>query len=137
MSGPSHALLEHTGETRLLVRGPTAAAVFEEAARGLGALERAGAEATGRRLEGSARLAAPDQAALLVDWLNELLYWSETRRAVPDAATVRLLGASALEASWSGPELAAPPALVKAATHHRLRFEPSPAGWEAEVVLDV
>jgi SHS2 domain-containing protein len=33
---------------------------------------------------------------------------------------------------WEG----APPHLVRAATFHRLSFEPAGAGWRARVVLD-
>jgi SHS2 domain-containing protein len=90
-----------------------------------------------------------DLPALLVDWLNELIYWCETERAVPEQVTVGLgdgdpprcrpadVPPCRLAAQVHGPRLAHRPALVKAATHHGVRLEQTPQGWEAEVVLDV
>jgi SHS2 domain-containing protein len=154
---PSHQFLEHTGETRLLVRGGSLAEVFEEAARALGQLERESLQPTGEAAAGRVQLESPDLPALLVDWLNELIYWCEAERAVPDQVAVRL-GDGALpssrpadqppcrpadsppcrlDAQVHGRRLSHRPALVKAATHHGLRLEQTAHGWEAEVVLDV
>src|SRR5690606_6053724 len=75
---------EHTGEARLGVEAPTLAALFEQAARGLADLMGAG----GAQLEGGTErieLEAPDRDALLVQFLNELIFFAETRQCVyPD-----------------------------------------------------
>lgn len=140
----SHAFLEHTGETRMLVQAASLEELFAESARGLGKLEREDIATLGDPAVGTFRVSAPDLAALMVDWLNELVYWCETETAVPEVVTVRMDGFGGqrdsprrLDATVSGARLAHRPALVKAATHHGLRCEPTAGGWEAEVVLDV
>lgn len=133
-----YQFLEHTGETRLLVTAASLAEVFEEAARALGELERESLEPTGEMVTGTMRVESPDLPALLVDWLNELIYWCEAERAVPGQVAVTLDPTSKTAvAQVHGRRLSHRPALVKAATHHGLRLEQTAHGWEAEVVLDV
>jgi SHS2 domain-containing protein len=134
---PSHHFLEHTGETRLLVRGRTLEEVFAEAALAFGDLERESLHPTAETAYGIVQVESGDLPALLVDWLNELIYWCETERAVPAQVSPTFPSPGRLEARVSGPRLAHRPALVKAATHHGLRLEHAGDGWEAEVVLDV
>jgi SHS2 domain-containing protein len=133
----SHTLLDHTGEVILRLEGATEAEVLAEAALGLGELEREGLPATGERTEVDIAVEAADRPGLLVNWLNEIIYRCETASWVPDAVRVLDLSATGARATLAGPRLAMPPALVKAATHHRLRFEPTASGWEGEVLLDV
>ncbi len=148
-----YQFLEHTGETRLLVRAASLTEVFEEAARALGELERESLEPTGELAAGTVQVESRDLPALLVDWLNELIYWCEAERAVPEQVAVTInaspqpaalppgrpadLPPCRLAAQVHGPRLSHRPALVKAATHHGLRLEQTAGGWEAEVVLDV
>ena len=133
----SHEFLGHTGETVLQVRADALNQLFAEAAGALGELEREGIPLTEETTSRSVSHAAQDLPSLLVDWLNELIYLSETEAAVPVAATVRVTEPAMLEAEVVLARLERRPALVKAATHHRLRLERDRAGWVAEVTLDV
>ena len=133
----SYEFLDHTGEMVLLVRAPGLDQLFAEAARALGELEREGVPETGQTVSCRVTLNAGDLPTLLIDWLNELIYLSETEAAVPVRATVHLAEPARLNAEVELTRLERRPALVKAATHHRLRLEQGPAGWVAEVTLDV
>jgi SHS2 domain-containing protein len=85
-------------------------------------------------------VSAGDPGALLVDWLNDVLWLREVRGALVAGVTVERVGEGSaagsvtLAAGGAGPD----GTFVKAVTYHRLRVEPDPAGgWLAEVYLDV
>ena len=131
------AASEHVGELELELFAPSAAGVFEQAARLLAAEEAPEADlaaAGGEPLE--LALEAPDLAALLVDWVNELVYLTETTgRAYPEAR-VHELSETALRASLLGIEVPLRHA-VKAATLHGAEVRETPAGWQGRLLVDV
>lgn len=133
----SHEFLDHTGETVLRVRADSLPDLFAEAAVALGDVERAGITPLGQAIGKRLTLTGPDLPSLLVDWLNELVFLSETERAVPCSATVEIEDGHRLTAEIGLNRIARRPALVKAATHHGLRLERQQGGWVAEVTLDV
>ena len=87
------------------------------------------------------RLTAIDLEALLVDWLNHLLYLFDMDGFLGRDFQVESLTAERLEARVIGesfdpdrhPELTG----VKAATYHQLSIVPVEDGWQATVVLDL
>jgi SHS2 domain-containing protein len=127
----------HGGEVGLRVRGATVGEVLREAALGLSGLLLPAGAGDAPEASRDIHLTAPDRGTLLVDWLNELLFLADRTRWVP--ARLEIHGASDrhVDATARGPVLPQSPALVKAATWHGLRFEPTDGGYEAEVLLDV
>lgn len=134
---PSFAFLPHVGEVTLRLRGATVAEILEQAALGLSQLALSGRPPPGPELVHSIVLDAPDRGALLVDWLNELLFLAERNRWIPSRIEVHEATDTHLRATAHGTVLERAPSLVKAATWHRLRFEPFNGGFQAEVLLDV
>lgn len=126
--------VEHTGEAELEIEAPSEEAVFADALTALGELlgEQPGGEAARHEVE----LAASDRAALLADWLSELVYLAETDAFVPERVAELELADTSLRAAVEG-RRANPPHLVKAVTYHRLELRPDGEGWRARVVLDV
>lgn len=136
MNRPSHTFEDHTGDVRLRVESPTLAGLFEEAALALSELmleEPAGA----LDAEEKVVLRAPDVVALLVDWLNELVFLSETRKLVYTEARVSRVSDTELEATVRGLSPAAIRTAVKAATLHGATVEKSLHGYTTTIVLDV
>ena len=129
-----------TADTGIHAWGPTLAAVFREAARGLWSLmvEDGAVEC---RDWVAVSVNAGDREALLVAWLNEQLYLHEARAFVAREWRIRSLGETALEAEVGGEgvDLSRHVVLghVKAATYHGLAVSPTDAGWEARVIVDV
>lgn len=134
---PSYEYLPHSGELRLRLHGTTLAEVLEQGGLALGNLLTQGRSPSGVERVQEIVLDAPDRAALLLDWLNELLYLAERDHWVPDRIEFPEATDRHLHATVHGPVLDEAPALVKAATWHGLRFDQQDGGYEAEVLLDV
>ncbi len=137
MSASSHEFFDHTSEIGLRIRAPSFAAIIGEATRGLAELQLGGQPAP---LDGSWRgmdVESTDREALLVDWLNELIFYAETERWVAVEVDVETAGDTKVAARVRGIPVAEAPALVKAVTHHRLSVRQESGGLVAEVVLDV
>jgi SHS2 domain-containing protein len=81
-------------------------------------------------------VAAPDRAALLAAFLEELVYLLETDDLVPERAERLELAGTRLTATVRGYR-GNPRHLVKAVTYHELKFAPADGGFAATVVLDV
>jgi SHS2 domain-containing protein len=131
-------LLEHTADIGVRARGATLEEVFEQATLGLaevlGALRPGAGEAVG------VAVTAGDPGALLVDWLNEVL-WLHEVRGHAGVAAVRVERVAGDRAdgtvSFSSTDRPAEGTFVKAVTYHRLRVGRDAGGWLAEVYLDV
>lgn len=134
---PSHRFLPHTGEVHLQVEAGSLADLLAEAGRALAALELRhlthGPPGAWHELE----VRSTDRAALLVDWLNELIYLAEASWEVATEFDVREALDTVVRAAVRGVRVEQPPALVKAATLHRARVDPVRGGVQAEVILDV
>lgn len=133
-STPSHAFEDHTGELRIRLRAHSLAELFEEAARALGEVM---GESEGATESERVSLEARDREALLVDWLNELIFRAEIGKKVITGARVEQIDGRALSAEvWARPAKTAR-TFVKAATFHGLRVDEGPGGVTATVLLDI
>ncbi len=135
--GTWHHVLDHTSELMFRVRAPTWAELIAEAGRALGEAllrEPSGAPSTVWR---AVEVTAADRAALLVDWLNELLYRAEAEWWIPTEFAVDAASSTVIRARARGVAVTAPPAAVKAATLHGVKVVEVPGGLEASVILDV
>lgn len=136
---PGYELLEHTSEIELKLRAPTWAALLDQAGAALTARLWAGTDpvprtgGTWQRVD----LHAGDRAALLVDWLNELLYHAEAEWWLPVEFVIEEASDHTLHARVRGVPVAAAPATVKAATLYGAHVTHDAAGLEATVVLDI
>lgn len=130
----SYRWVEHTGELELEIESATEAEVFGDALSALAEL--VGDDRHGGRLSRQIRLAEPERAALLVAWLDELVFLAETESLVPAAVERIELSDGGLVATVSC-DRGSPRPLVKGATYHRLAFESTGSGFRATVVLDV
>ena len=135
-------ILEHTSEIGILARGETPAEAFGQAARGMFSIM-VHLEAVEERRVRRVEVVAPDIEALLVTWLNELIYLFEVEGWVFSRTHIQEINSTALKALCYGEKLdldrhrfhIAP----KAATYHMLEVveEPEERTWRARVVLDI
>lgn len=131
---------EHTADIGLIARGRTLAEVFEHAADGLVDLS---VDPEGLRddIRTQVTLSAGDREALLVAWLNELLYLLDTQRFLPRRSQITQLDDTHLAADLVGgtvdPRRHAVRRMIKAATYHALSLRRVNDLWEARIILDL
>ena len=132
-------ILEHTADVGLQARASTREEVYEALGEGLATLQEAWFPNQGT--ERPVRVEAPDPEALLVSWLDELLYLHETEDTVfaglaVDRVDDTSLSARVRMAPRGDRELEG--VGVKAATYHRVEVARQPdGGWTGRVYLDV
>ena len=133
----SHELLPHTSEVLVRLRASSLGELLVEAARALVEVE--ACEGESRPAPGwvEVEVTAGDREALLVHWLNELLFRLEHDRLLPEEIRITEVSDLQVRARIRGRRLARPPALVKAATLHGLEVRDEKGGLAAQVILDV
>jgi SHS2 domain-containing protein len=137
---PPFELLDHPADIGFRVRAATREELFANAAFAL-------LSVCGDPLAAEAREQYPmavesgDLEGLMVDWLNEVLYFYDGRRIAFREVRVGRLEDSRIEAIGHGeprdPERHRSKLIVKAVTWHQLRVAPEAGGWVAEVYVDI
>ena len=135
-----YRLISHTADLGIEVRGKDLADLFIQAAWSFFDLM-----VDARRIEAKEEriitVEAPDQEALLVAWLGELLYIFETGHLVLGRFQVQSLTPQALKASAWGEGYDPKKHLfklgIKAVTFHQLRIWEERGGWRARVIFDL
>ncbi|HEY3356310.1 MAG TPA: archease [Polyangia bacterium] len=137
MSAASHEFLEHVGELELRIEAPSREELFAEAARALGSEILRGAPGSPDEAAMLVTLQAADPAALLVEFLNEIVYRADAEGRVLTRFEFDRLTATEVRARGRGVRLrAASP--VKAATYHGAMVAPAAGGgFVARVILDI
>ncbi len=132
-----HTFEDHVGELAVRIEAPTLPRLFEEAGRALS--EAMGGDTGGSPAdhEEKTTVAASDREALLVEWLNELVYRAEVSRVLPREFRIERLSEHDLDAVVRGVRVERLRNPVKAATFHGLSIAESPEGFRATIVLDV
>jgi len=132
-----HRWVDHTAEVQLQVGAESLAGLAAEAGRALGLFLLRGAAGEPAGEARTIEILSVDREALLVDWLNEILFLAEVERWVAVDFDIAEISAEQLKASARGVPVDEPPALVKAATFHGLAVEEGDGGFQAEVIFDV
>ena len=132
--------LPHTADLAWRLWGASLPELFENAGRALSATL-TDRRYLRRRATREVSLAAGDREALLVDWLNHLLYLFDLDGFLGRDFQVVSLTDERLEARVTGehfdPDRHPERTGVKAATFHQLSIAPAGDGWQATVVLDL
>jgi SHS2 domain-containing protein len=133
-------LLDHPADTGFRAHGASLPELFANCAHALVflILDPSNIQATDQFLlsaEGS------DYESLMVNWLNEVLYYTDSRRIAFGAFDISKLDETRIECLAAGeprdPDWHPPKVVVKAVTYHQLKIFPTADGWTAEVYVDV
>jgi SHS2 domain-containing protein len=127
--------IEHTADWELEVWAPSLVELLERAA--LGMYELAGVKiAAGERISREFKLENNEPEMLLVDFLNELLFYIEAERLAFDHFQLQIRG-DEMECKAEGSIIDSMDKEIKAATFHNLEVNRSERGLVANIVFDV
>jgi SHS2 domain-containing protein len=130
----------HTADAAFKLWGESVADIFIQGAQALYSLMTDRRRLQNRKMV-VVEIAAPDQEALLVDWLNHLLYLNDTKSFFAKQIEILELSPRRLQARLAGEELDAERHIlktgVKAATYHNLAISRHQDGWEARIIFDL
>lgn len=136
----SYKVLEHTADVGIIAYGKDLNQVFVNAARGFLSLvvnPRSVRESVTKELV----IEAEDEPALMVAWLNELIYLLEVERLLFKGFEILSLTPTRLRARGFGerfdPQRHALKRYIKAATYHMLEVGKGRKGFRARVIFDI
>ena len=133
-------VLDHPADIGFRAHADTLPALFAACAEALVSLILdASAAAPAEQISISAD--AADRESLLVNWLNEVLYFVDSRRLVFQRFEIAKWADTHIEATAFGerrdPQKHPSKLIVKAVTYHQLAIRQSADGWSADVYVDV
>jgi len=137
---PKSRQMPHTADVAYRIRGDSLADIYINAAAAMMATitDRRRLKPRETRL---IEVEAPDREALLVSWLNYLLYLYDVDGFLGRLFEIVELRDERLRATARGeifdPERHEAKTAVKAATYHHLEITPRNHGWQATVILDL
>jgi SHS2 domain-containing protein len=126
-----------TAEIAFELRAPTLASLLVEAGHRLASVERRGKAPAESGEWREITVEAPDREALLVAWLNELIYLVDAEQWLPNGFEPMEVAPTRCRMRVRGRHEPALTGQVKAATHHALAIRDLTDGMAARVVLDV
>lgn len=131
----SYEEIDHTADWAFRVTAPTLPELFTNAAYAIFALEGAlDVQSTTTR---EVRVEGIDRQALLVKWLNELLFLQETKRETYQNFVLTHFTETELQATIHGAPSQPTTKFIKAVTFHNLDIVQTEMGWETTIVVDV
>jgi SHS2 domain-containing protein len=136
----AYRTFNHTADIGLQAYGSDLPEAFTSAARGMFSiitdLRRVGC---GTRQE--VEVTASDQEALLVEWLNELLFRFDSEQMLFKQFIIKEFTDTKLKAVCCGEKADRRRHLlkcgIKAATYHMLKIGPGKAGYRIKIILDI
>ena len=132
-----HKVLGHTADVRLWVEADSLIELFEVALEGMAGLikDSRDEKQPSRNVKESIDINAPDQTALLIDFLSEALTLSHNRKAVFDAVEIEKLTEQNLKGTISGYQSDGFDEDIKAVTYHEAEIRKNENG-SFETVID-
>ncbi len=133
-------LLEHTSDIGVLARGATRDEALIGASMGLGSIL-VDSSAFRPIEERFFRASGSDEAAQIVNWLNEIIFFFDTEGMVFVEFDIDSWQAGTISGPARGERLDVSRhefrTAVKAATFHQFESHPTADGWEIRVFVDV
>jgi SHS2 domain-containing protein len=133
-------VIAHTADIGIMAYGADLKQAFANTARGLFSLITE-LDTVAVKEHCNVQVTAPDREALLVNWLNELIYLFEAKEMLFNRFDITRLIDTELTATGYGEKIdLAKHTLkiqVKATTYHMLKIEQNEEGWKARVIFDV
>jgi len=129
-------ILEHTADLKIRAFGKNKKELFLNMLKAMTSILSA---ETDRRKEKvrPVKVKSIDLAALLVDFLNEVLYLTQVHREIYTDLKFKKLTDQEIEGEIIGQTIDKFNEDIKAATHHNLEIREKTEGWQATVLFDI
>jgi SHS2 domain-containing protein len=135
-----YEVFDHTADIGLHVYGPTLPELFINAACGMESLMVA-PEQIAARVSREVSTEGHDLVALLVSWLNELIFLFDTEYLLLNSFKIHDFTGTSLRATVSGEPYDAArhdlSSAIKAVTWHEASVESGPEGYRARIIFDI
>lgn len=136
----SFEILEHPADMGFRTRGNSLPELFANCGHALVAIILDASDVREREAVAVAATGG-DRESLVVNWLNELLYYVDGKRWAPARFEIARLDETSIECTAWGeprdPQRHPAKLVVKAVTYHQLTVKKTNDGWVAEVYLDI
>lgn len=130
-------ILEHKADLKIRVKGKTLSELFNNAAFALAVSQKGDENFSNEKIQKEIKIKASDANTLLVDFLNELLYLSDTEELVFPEIEFKKINEKGLEAVASGYKYDNLKIEIKAATFHGLEIKKEKEKFSAEIIFDI
>lgn len=131
-------ILEHKADLKIKVFGKTKEELFQNALLGMEESMKVEITDKGGAAERVLRVKSSDFQALLVDFLNEVLYLNQMNKEIYKNAEFKKLSDTELEIQLNGQKIEKFGEDIKAATYHNLDIHQKKDGsWEATILFDI
>ncbi len=133
-------ILDHTADIGIIAYGKDISEVFINAAKGFLSLVIDPKEVSNKETH-DIEVTATDREALLLNWLNELIYLLGAKEVLLKDFQVIEITDIKLKVQASGEKIKKNKhhfmREVKATTYHKLKIEQTAEGWRAQVIFDI
>jgi SHS2 domain-containing protein len=133
-------IIEHTADIGIIAYGTDVKELFSNAALALFSLI-TDHESVEEKSHVDLRVSGEDRDSLLVEWLNELIYFFDVKHILLNRFDIKSLTHDELEATCYGEQFDPMKHKIrlgpKAATYHSLRLDKNDAGYRAQIILDI
>ncbi|OGZ36908.1 MAG: hypothetical protein A3D38_02330 [Candidatus Portnoybacteria bacterium RIFCSPHIGHO2_02_FULL_40_23] len=130
-----YKILEHTADLKIKAFGKDLKELFLNAM--LGMYKGAGYSGEGEKTKREIEISSIDLLALLVDFLSEVLYLTETEQEVYQEIQFQECGEKHIKAALIGQKLKKIETQIKGVTYHDLEIKKVDNRWEAVVLFDI
>jgi len=133
-------IIDHTADIGIIAYGTDIEELFSNAALALFSLITE-LESVEEKLHLDLEVSSADRDSLLVEWLNELIYFFDAKHILFNRFDIESLTHNQLKATCHGegfdPMKHKIKVGVKAATYHMLKLDKSGDGCKAQIILDI
>ncbi|HPC31259.1 MAG TPA: archease [Candidatus Paceibacterota bacterium] len=136
--GYHYEILEHKADIKFKITADNLNDLFEGALKGMADILTLKEDLTEEKIEKNIKVSSLDLSSLLVDFLSEILTFSDIEDCVFNEVKINDLKNNKIEAKISGFKFKKLKEEIKAVTYHQSRVEQNKDGqWEAVVLFDI
>lgn len=133
-------VVEHTADIGLTAYGKTLNELFENSAYGMFS-QITDIEKVKPKDKVEVQVEGYDKESLLVNWLNELIYFLTTKKMLFSQFKIKKIRDNSLSAEIRGQKIDCKKHLchleIKAATYHNLKISKTKEGYQTTIIFDV